>query len=177
VTLPSLDALEAAAKAATPGPWEVHRPDDSHTDVTTGENADGMRTLIADMDLSSRADAHFIALANPAVVLGLVERVRKAEAMLRTVEWKGETRIDYDMTAPACPECGGISPDFGRSTLGEPTDHATECALAAILSARPVEPSPESPCPSCGCYGPTDVCATLDTGHHAGCPAAESGEG
>lgn len=85
-----LDRLEALARAATPGPWkptdgyeasQAGRHDD---DVSVLEDAsgdpviehvyyDGHHTIVRPRDVQ------FIAAANPAVILDLVERLRAAE--------------------------------------------------------------------------------------------------
>lgn len=66
-----LDKLEAVAKAATPGPWRVdpnqHGIVRFNDDVTTG------------FMIGRAQNATYVALANPAAILELVERVRKAE--------------------------------------------------------------------------------------------------
>lgn len=66
--------LEELAKAATPGPWK-------HEAKSFGERIDFVFAApapIAQM-MSGSDDARYIATANPASVLELIERVRKAE--------------------------------------------------------------------------------------------------
>jgi hypothetical protein len=72
-----LDKLEALAKAATPGPWET---------IPTCENIvrvpfDGARGLEGLSVADCRTDpvAAFIASANPATILALIERSRELE--------------------------------------------------------------------------------------------------
>jgi hypothetical protein len=77
-----LDAIESAAKAATPGPWRLS---DGH-----GLCVDAGDEMIADMDPAStngawegkRVDATFIALANHASVLALIAEIRALRAGL-----------------------------------------------------------------------------------------------
>lgn len=76
-------AMKAAAGKATPGPWvafthtdsrtfSVHTPDDKRCgDVIKWAGFDGQR--------KAKANAEFIALANPANVLALVEALEKAQ--------------------------------------------------------------------------------------------------
>lgn len=75
-----LDALEAAARAATPGPWM--RLFGERTVYDRME--DGCRgNAIVRADMPSRQDAanlDYIAAANPAVILEVVARLRAAEA-------------------------------------------------------------------------------------------------
>lgn len=61
----------------------------------------------------------------------------EAIALLRSLEWSAETRLDYDITAPACPACGGVEPACNRAidglTDGQPVDHLKGCKLDAML--------------------------------------------
>jgi hypothetical protein len=82
----NLEALDLAARAATPGPWEV-----SESNGTISSTAYGLGSTVAfavnineefsriDID---PPDAHFIALANPATVLSLVSEIRTLRAGL-----------------------------------------------------------------------------------------------
>ncbi|WP_108429370.1 ead/Ea22-like family protein [Klebsiella aerogenes] len=77
-------SLKAAARKATPGQWmafthadsqtfSVHTPDDKRCgDIIKWAGFDGQR--------KAKANAEFIALANPANVLALVEALEKAQA-------------------------------------------------------------------------------------------------
>lgn len=90
---PDLDALQAAAEAATPGPWDASRNLDwafPRTDVIT---LVGGRQIVRFVDGKPQfwcttgkaeqewANAAFIALANPIAILALIDRLRKAEAV------------------------------------------------------------------------------------------------
>jgi hypothetical protein len=71
-----LDALEAAARAATPGPWVrdgtgIYSPDGRITDVQQEPG------YIGSPDFNN---SKYIALANPAAILALVGRLRDAES-------------------------------------------------------------------------------------------------
>lgn len=73
-----LDALEAAAKVATPGPWReapLYDRIDSPMQVIGEHNR-----IVADCGHS--IDSQFITAANPAVVLDLIAELRKARAEL-----------------------------------------------------------------------------------------------
>lgn len=60
-----------------------------------------------------------------------------ALAMLRSLEWAGTTRLDYDITAPGCPSCGGVDPSCNAATegdlYGETEGHLAGCKLDAFL--------------------------------------------
>lgn len=82
-------SLKAAAKRATPGQWvaftdtpsrtfSVHTPDDKRCgDVIKWAGFDGQR--------KAKANAEFIAQANPANILALVEALEKAQAKIALV--------------------------------------------------------------------------------------------
>lgn len=73
-------SLKAAAEKATPGPWGVARDgktlvsNQSHPIATV---SDAMHRMLADG--STGKDAEFIALANPANILALVNALEKAQ--------------------------------------------------------------------------------------------------
>lgn len=73
-------SLKAAAEKATPGPWGVARDgktlvsNQSHPIATV---SDAMHRMLADG--STGKDAEFIALANPANIIALVEALEKAQ--------------------------------------------------------------------------------------------------
>lgn len=83
-----LERLEALAMAATPGPWEWKDRDGWYE----LEDQEGYR--IADdgtacgeyggwMELPTEPNAAFIAAANPAAILSLIQRVREADRLLK----------------------------------------------------------------------------------------------
>lgn len=72
-----LAALKAAALAATPGPW--HTPDRTYHAVHEDEAGEMVASAMC------AADARHIALANPATILQLVERVRRLEAVAAAI--------------------------------------------------------------------------------------------
>lgn len=74
------EQIKAAAQAATPGPWEtVAGPFNTHVSSRSGfvVGGEGMASYGQDV-----INAHYIAAANPAVVLELIARLRAAEAAL-----------------------------------------------------------------------------------------------
>lgn len=72
-----LDALEAVASAATPGPWSCPT---RFAVVAPAWNADAKYAYEQVAVTTLKRDAAFVAAANPATVLALIERVRRAEA-------------------------------------------------------------------------------------------------
>ncbi|MBU0213327.1 ead/Ea22-like family protein [Klebsiella pneumoniae] len=83
-------SLKAAAEKATPGQWmafthadsqtfSVHTPDDKRCgDVIKWAGFDGQR--------KAKANAEFIALANPSNILALVEALEKAQRRISRLE-------------------------------------------------------------------------------------------
>lgn len=80
-----LDDLEAKARAATPGPWREGSVDRDcvFCPATHPERMSHERVLLRmNGHFPHEADAAFIAAANPATALALIEAVRAAEALL-----------------------------------------------------------------------------------------------
>lgn len=75
--------LKAAAEKATPGPWEVQFGEE----IYATDGVDNEQVAIATLDAR---DADYIALANPANVLALVEALEKAQGM--ETYWKTQCR-------------------------------------------------------------------------------------
>lgn len=112
-----LDELEAAARHATGRgrPWKYDGP-------TVGFGPHAIARA------SGEHDARFIALASPATVLALVERVRRAEEALRAVVEHGES---YE-----CSFCGECSANTRRcqdvacqACLTHGAEHDRGCAF------------------------------------------------
>lgn len=89
----NIDELRRLAKAATPGPW--HTPDSRRLGGAISAMIDGRDCQVASVDGQAAmfdhraeaatialANAAFIAAANPATVLALLERVERAEREL-----------------------------------------------------------------------------------------------
>lgn len=71
--------MKAAAENATPGPWEVQFGDE----IYATDGVDNEQVAIATLDAR---DADFIALANPANILALVEALEKARQRIDELE-------------------------------------------------------------------------------------------
>ena len=75
-----LDALEALAKGATPGPWEAARNDSLQpANALDVWGRAGSNLVASDVEAD---DGRFIAAASPDVVLDLIAEVRRLEKML-----------------------------------------------------------------------------------------------
>jgi hypothetical protein len=97
-----IDALEAAARAATPGPWEVERDiDPAHysPDVLAAGGVI-VQTLASDMTrMEDAANAAYIAALHPGAALALIARVRRAEAALRKISEASKDECDPELTS------------------------------------------------------------------------------
>lgn len=86
-----LDALEDTAKAATPGPWDNVVGYRIYAGKKNVANAQEVFSCYAHEEIRSKqaqANAAYIAAANPAVVLELIEELRTARLM---AGYKGST--------------------------------------------------------------------------------------
>jgi len=78
-----LDALQAAAEAATPGPWWDRSDEYGQSAPHYGEygwSVPGCPAGETEDSPQGRADAAYIAAADPTTILALIRRVRDAEA-------------------------------------------------------------------------------------------------
>ena len=86
--------LRALAKAATPGPWEAEG-DYKSPDIIAGDLVVAV-TIASDMKPPvNKANAEFIAAANPAAVLALLDEVARLRDLLGRVLASLETHIPY----------------------------------------------------------------------------------
>jgi hypothetical protein len=79
----NLDALEQLARAATPGPWHAVQGVKPNERAVTNRNGAWFAELCDGSTRANDADAAFIAAANPAAVIELVQRLRAAEGIVR----------------------------------------------------------------------------------------------
>lgn len=70
-------SLKAAAEKATPGGWGTFQYYSGHCGISGGRNAEIM--VCEHISKERQQDAEFIALANPANILALVEALEKAQ--------------------------------------------------------------------------------------------------
>ena len=110
-----LSALEAAAKAATPGPWDC-----GGVEVFLGE----WNPLIA--MCNSEDNAAFITAANPAAILSLIAELRQAR---KERDWLVQTIKEY----PICPPLQYRNEDECKNI--ERTMTCEDCWLQAAKEA------------------------------------------
>lgn len=92
-----LNALEAAAKAATPGPWTAKEGPDFSEIFANDKNI----ALVG----SQHVDAAYIAAANPATILELIAELRQAKAKqkwLAEVLWIETGSMEYYEQEATC---------------------------------------------------------------------------
>lgn len=117
-----LDAIEAAARAATPGPWE-HQPAFFDNAVTQnrclyGASVKGPFYIGSYEDRGfSDEDAAYIAALSPDVALALVARVRELEAALRQIAHEVAENGHCGEAGVGCPDCDALA--AARAALGE----------------------------------------------------------
>lgn len=80
-----VEALRAAALAATPGPWWV--PEEAAKDTVETSTGDEWINSYSidqtDAEAVAEANAAFIALANPAAILALLDRIAELEVAVK----------------------------------------------------------------------------------------------
>lgn len=113
--------MKAAAEKATPGPWYVHdKPcEDGNYGIDTSDKEFLAEAVVwwgfARQSIWREEDAKYIALANPANVLALVEALEKTRQRIEELEsdlseWtdcKHDGATYYDMSGQErCGRCG-----------------------------------------------------------------------
>ncbi|MCX3078402.1 ead/Ea22-like family protein [Klebsiella michiganensis] len=94
-------SLKAAAEKATPGPWYVHdKPcEDGNYGIDTSDKEFLAEAVVwwgfARQSIWREEDAKYIALANPANVLALVEALEKAQHEAR-VDWEAAASLNVE---------------------------------------------------------------------------------
>ncbi|HHS9775853.1 TPA: ead/Ea22-like family protein [Raoultella ornithinolytica] len=104
-------SLKAAITEATPGPWYVHdKPcEDGNYGIDTSDKEFLAEAVVwwgfARQSIWREEDAKYIALANPANVLALVEALEKAKQRIDELE---QPSFTFEVTAElfTCPRCG-----------------------------------------------------------------------
>ncbi len=94
--------LRAKAEAATPGPWSVAGCTIAHT-LERNSCCYQVRTL-GGTKIDRKIDKEFIAAANPAVVLALLDRLAAAEAA------RVPGRVDISLLRQAAERCRDAAP-------------------------------------------------------------------
>lgn len=127
MTTLDLDALQAAAEAATPGPWFSYCPDGAALNPERATFLTGPKYRIMDKSLGfSPQDGDYMAAARPEVMLALIDRLRKAEDDLKFV--RDDLASTTRMFHAACAGLGAINEALGL----DPNDGGAEPILDAI---------------------------------------------
>lgn len=109
----NLDELKRLAEAATPGPWKVGTdgwPIGSFSTGNSNENGEDYHVSTYGLrcdELGSgdaKTDATFIAAANPATILDLVEKLKACEEALEIVGHRSGSMHEFRNTARAALE-------------------------------------------------------------------------
>lgn len=90
-----LSALESAARAATPGPWEISR-DDFAAYIESRKGTVG--------EIGDAFDANYISAANPAAILELIAELRQAWAEREYILEQVDDMFDADDLLRAAKE-------------------------------------------------------------------------
>jgi hypothetical protein len=131
---PDVTALRALAEEATPGPWESMVSDSGLSyrclDARVITEREGDLVANADYDGGAEgphgaegADAHYIAAANPAAILALLDRLAAVTAQrdqyaaavdrIRRRHPRGDEESGYLAPGLWCPTCGHERKDNG----------------------------------------------------------------
>lgn len=86
-------SLKAEAEKATPGSWRAFQYHDGRCGIGGGHNAEIM--VCEHISKERPHDAMFIALANPANILALVEALEKAQQRNGELETYSKTAIEF----------------------------------------------------------------------------------
>ena len=118
LTPAQLDEIEAAAKEATPGPWELI--------PATFEGGRRIKTpayelMAVDIDAPylDRTDAEHIAMMDPATTLALVAEVRELRAKVERVRELHRENAYPDRPVSRCRDCDDVWPCETARALGE----------------------------------------------------------
>ena len=95
-------------------PWRWRPDENGHTDLHLVD-ANGDTITLGDETLDEA----------PPFTRELIRLAPEMEALLRSIEWKADTRWE----GGCCPSCNG------RRDVGGPSGHFADCKLAALLAA------------------------------------------
>ena len=134
------DELRQRAEAATPGPWLVER-DYPSPDVHDAKGNVIATTMHSDLSRQEDgANAAFIAAANPAAVLALLDRVAKAEAGWQPIETTREGRVHY-AEGRVYITLGGVEHGMPAAEA-KSLMHAIEWCAGSRTGWQPIETAP-----------------------------------
>jgi len=133
-----LDALQALAEKATPGQWKKSKGDWAEVEITTAQRIKESRAPICGMEVSytgkhgeeQRANARFIAAANPQTILSLITRIRDLERRAGASAWQPMTDEEINGLLIACCDANNNfdALSFARSIEGH-------CCPSAVRAA------------------------------------------
>jgi hypothetical protein len=127
-----LDALEKAALAASPGPWEYAEDKYVNRRVQTVGGKPDYVVWPYEATCVSEEDGAYIAAANPAVVLELIRRLREAESELAGANAAVAEARANDMTAMRwLADARFASGDNGKRMLPEFVEYLKELRTQA----------------------------------------------
>lgn len=86
------DELEGLAKAATNGDWRAHITTKRHPEIYTNVPPPNTPNPKVAGDILRKADARFIAAANPTTILALIAKARAGEAAVEALEGIADCR-------------------------------------------------------------------------------------
>lgn len=179
-----LDTLEAAARAATPGPW-LHRHDPGnpvgvqHGVKLPGEFGAWVCDCLDNADrktaggLAGQRNAAFVAAANPAVVLALISALRAAAQVAAPAAVPADpldTPLPCDITVGAGTMRAGVPLRTLVARMKVWHDMAMESPLAQRAAAGPLVATAAD-------GAPCDICDDTHTafGKRCACAGAEAG--
>ena len=142
------EELRKLAEAATPGPWSLTDGDPAMNGQHWTIRRQGVAGIrVSGFTYGSNGDAEFIAAANPAAVLGLLDQLDAAEAKLAAVREIHSPARWYDEFCddPSC-EQEHVEIDVGDLYHAHPSWLVCECCSGGDLSETD-EPAPW-PCPT-----------------------------
>lgn len=136
MTALDLDALQAAAEAATPGLWFSYCPDGAALNPERATFVTGPKYRIMDKSIGfSPEDGAYIAAARPQVIRALIDRLRKAEAAREG--WKL-------VPTAATPEwVENLERKYGDPDACEMSSEAIAACINELLAAAPTSADSE----------------------------------
>ena len=125
--------MKAAAEKATPGPWYVHdKPcEDGNYGIDTSDKEFLAEAVVwwgfARQSIWREEDAKYIALANPANILALVEALEKAQQQI--------TQLESRTVTVKLPDYGNTY----KSPFADEVEHQVRLALELFSSAAGIK--------------------------------------
>ncbi|EPW5940331.1 hypothetical protein ACXKU5_002545 [Yersinia enterocolitica] len=118
----NIEELKKVALAATPGPWgkcDSYGPNENGTCISAVERPDLMIASTTGYygRVGGIANTHFIALANPAVILDLIAQLEAAEAQIK--DMKEVLRGIHNTAIDPYGSRAGIAIAAKRAVLGD----------------------------------------------------------